>query len=119
MNSNPYVEKLLAEWGGEDDPLGGLDPLTLATLAVAHELGAANAPLRTVVDTGEIFQEDIERFLADRVLAIPDESGEARIAAAARRWANAYGRRNVPGHAAASHLAASELLEAVRQEADR
>lgn len=119
MKTNPYIEKLLDQREEEDDRLDGLNPLTLATLAVAHEIGVANAPLRTVAITGEMFQEDLEEILSGRVLAIPDESGDARIAAAARRWAEAYGRRNVTGQAAASHLAASELLEVVRQEGER
>lgn len=121
MKTNPYIKMLLEREGDEDIELEELSPLTLATLAVVHELAEANAlnaPPRITISTGEMSEEDFTGP-SGRIMAIPDESGDARIAAAARRWAEAYGRRNTPGAGPASHLAASELLEAVRQEGER
>lgn len=118
MKTNPYIKTLLAQEAAEEIELG---PLTLATLAVMHELAEANAlnaPPRIIINTGEMSEEDLTGP-SGRIVAIPDESGDARIAAAARRWAEAYGRRNTPGAGPASHLAASELLEAIRQEGER
>lgn len=125
MNSNPYIETLMQkihdpEWEEPtDDPVEELSPMTLAVLAIAHELGVANAPLRSAARNGESHQEDLGSLLKSQIWAIPDESDDARIAAAARRWADAYGRRNVTGRTVEHHLAASELLEAVRQEEER
>ena len=119
MSRNPYLDEIRSRSRLED-----LATEYLATLAVAHELhemnrltAAVNAPLRFAASVqAPVAPEDLH---AQKVMALPDEDGDARIAAAARRWAGAYGARNVPGKAAAHHLASNELLEAVRQEDER
>lgn len=119
MTSNPHLDELAENYVPED-----FGAQSLATLAIAHELremnrltAAINAPVRFAANVqAPISPED----MAEKVMAIPDDSGDARIAAAARRWAEAYGNRNMPGRsAAAHHLAAAELLEAVYQEDNR
>ena len=119
MSRNPYLDEIRSRSRLED-----LATEYLATLAVAHELRELNrltaeaaAPMRIVSNIqAPVAPEDLH---AQKVMALPDEDGDARIAAAARRWAGAYGARNVPGKAAAHHLASNELLEAVRQEDER
>lgn len=120
---NPYLAEIRSRSRLED-----LATEYLATLAIAHELREANslteainAPPRFVLGTQDpISPEDLKEAMnSSKLMAIPDDSGDARIAAAARRWAEAYGARNVPGKAAAHYLASNELLEAVRQEDER
>ena len=119
MSRNPYLDDLAENYVPED-----FDVRSLGILAVAHELRELNrltaeaaAPMRIVSNIqAPVAPEDLH---AQKVMALPDEDGDARIAAAARRWAGAYGARNVPGKAAAHHLASNELLEAVRQEDER
>ena len=121
MSRNPYLDEIRSRSRLED-----LATEYLATLAVAHELhemnrltAAVNAPLRFAASVqAPISPEDLR---SQKVMVLPEEEedGDARIAAAARRWAGAYGARNVPGKAAAHYLASNELLEAVRQEDER
>ena len=120
MTNNPYLDEVERRYDLDD-----LAPDTLATLATAHELhemnrltAAMNTPTRTVANV----QAPIAPGgMGARIMAIPDESeGDARIAAAARRWATQYARRTNPGRSgAALNLAAAELAEAVRQEDER
>lgn len=123
MTNNPFLDHLDRHYDLEE-----LSPRDLAALAIAHELREANslteainAPSRFVLGTQDpISPEDLGAEMAKtKIRAVPDDSGDARIAEAARRWAEAYGSRNMPGKAAAHHLASSELLEAVRQEDER
>ena len=120
MTNNPYLDEIRSRSRLED-----LATEYLATLAVAHELhemnrltAAVNAPLRFAASVqAPISPEDLH---AQKVMALPDEDGDARIAAAARRWAAQYARRNDRGRTgAALGLAAAELAEAVRQEDER
>ena len=121
MSRNPYLDDLAENYVPED-----FDVRSLGILAVAHELRELNrltaeaaAPMRIVSNIqAPVAPEDFLR--SQKIMTSPDDSeGDARIAAAARRWAEAYGARNVPGKAAAHHLASNELLEAVRQEDER
>ena len=99
--------------------------LTERAVATAERMAEltemAYAPPRFVLGNQDpISPEDLKaQMRSTKLMAIPDDSGDARIAEAARRWAEAYGNRNMPGKAAAHHLASSELLEAVRQEDER
>lgn len=134
MNRNPYLVEIERRYDLDD--LDDLSPGALATLATAHEirelnrLTAAhetremnrltterNAPLRVVANVqAPISPED----LGARVMSVPDDSeGDARIAAAARRWAEAYPYRNSPWSGANYRLACAELSRAVRQEDER
>lgn len=125
--TNPYLDEIRDR--DVSDSLQNYSDEVLATLAVAHELAEANrlteaiaAPARFVLGNQDpISPEDLKEAMgASKLVAVPDDSGDARIAAAARRWAGAYGSRNLPGRTAATHhLAASELLEAIRQEDER
>lgn len=118
MTTNPFLEASLARATGEPDPFDGVPTSTLAPLAIAHELArmndlteATNGPLRAVSDAPEGFEA-----APQRVISVPDEAeGDRRIAAAARRWAELYARRNETAAAAGYFLSCSELAEAVRQ----
>lgn len=94
---NPY----LAEIRERDlsDSLQNLDDNVLATLAVAHELAEANtlteainAPTRFVLGTQDpTSPEDLkEAMTSSKLMAIPDDSGDARIAEAAREFVKLY-----------------------------
>ena len=104
-----------------------IDPRDLAALATAHELHEMNrltagaaTPTRIVSNIqAPVSPEDLH---AQRVLATDpvDSEGDARVAAAARRWATQYAQRRTPSASgAALGLAAAELAEAVRQEDER
>lgn len=124
MANNAFLDHLDRHYDLEE-----LTPRSLAALAIAAELhemnrltAAALTPPRVVLGTQDpISPEDIQKQVSQTTLmSIPDDSGDARIAAAARRWAEAYRSRNKPGaSSAAHHLAANELLEAVYQEDQR
>ena len=122
MTNNRYLDEIERRYDLDD-----LSPDTLAALATAQELHernrltvALNAPLKFATNVQEPISP--ENLHAQRILSSDpvDSEGDARIAAAARRWAKAYGNRNMPGASPATHhLAASELLETIRQEDER
>ena len=121
---NPYLAEIRSR-GNLDD----LNAESLATLAVAHELAEANslteainAPPRLVANSqNPIAPEELRAEMAKtKIRAVPDDSGDARIAAAARRWAALYALRRTPtASGAALGLAAAQLAEAIRQEGER
>lgn len=147
MHVNPYADEILEECGGEIEDLrkpilailsvqhelsetrkaeaaraAKMVELTERAIATAERLVELTyAPPRFVLGNQDpIAPEDLKaKMRSTKLMAVPDDSGDARIAAAARRWAEAYGNRNMPGKAAAHHLASSELLEVVRQEDER
>lgn len=117
---NPYLDEIQRAYVPED-----FDAADLATLAIVHELRernrlteAINAPTRVVANVqAPISPEDLG---AQKIMALPDDSGDARIAAAARRWAVQHSRRRTPAASgAALGLAAAELAEVIRQEDER
>ena len=121
---NPYLDEIQKTHVPED-----FNAADLATLAIAHELREANllteainTPTRFVVNSqNPISPEEIRAEMAKtKIKAVPDDSGDARIAAAARRWAAQYAYRGTPtASSAALGLAAAELAEAIRQEDER
>lgn len=120
MTNNPFLDHLDRHYDLEE-----ISPRDLAALATAHELhemnrltAAAATPARVVSNVQAPISPDTLR--AQEVRALPEEGGDARIAAAARRWAAQYARRNDRGRSgAALSLAAAELAEVVRQEDER
>lgn len=91
---NPYLAEIRSR-GDLDD----LNAELLATLAVAHELAEANllteainAPPRFVVNSqNPISPEDLKGAMgSSKLMAIPDDSGDARIAEAAREFVKLY-----------------------------
>ena len=124
MTNNPYLDEIRSRSRLED-----LATEYLATLAVAHELREANslteainAPPRFVANSqNPIAPEELRAEMAKtKIRAVPDDSGDARIAAAARRWAALYALRRTPtASGAALGLAAAQLAEAIRQEDER
>ena len=121
---NPYLDEIQSR-GDLDD----FNAELLATLAVAHEIAEANslteainAPPRFVLGAQDpISPEEIRAEMAKtKIKAVPDDSGDARIAAAARRWAAQYAYRGTStASSAALGLAAAELAEAIRKEDER
>jgi len=117
---NPYLDEIQRAYVPEN-----FDARSLGVLAIAHELremnrltAAANAPMRVVNNVQAPISPDTLR--AQKVTALPDDSGDARIAAAARRWAAQYALRRTPtASGAALGLAAAELFEAVQREDER
>ena len=121
---NPYLAEIRSRSRLED-----LATEYLATLAIAHELREANslteainAPPRFVANSqNPIAPEELRAEMAKtKIRAVPDDSGDARIAAAARRWGALYALRRSPtASGAALGLAAAQLAEAIRQEDER
>ena len=121
---NPYLDEIQRAYVPED-----FNAADLAALAIAHELREANslteainAPPRFVANSqNPIAPEELRAEMAKtKIRAVPDDSGDARIAAAARRWAALYALRRTPtASGAALGLAAAQLAEAIRQEDER
>ena len=121
---NPYLDEIQRAYVPED-----FNAADLAALAIAHELREANslteainAPPRFVTNSqNPIAPEELRAEMAKtKIRAVPDDSGDARIAAAARRWAALYALRRTPtASGAALGLAAAQLAEAIRQEGER
>ena len=110
-SENPYLTRIEEAYEVER-----LSTQALLKLAIIHELREMNRGGEKL-DALTAAPESIGDWDPGRRMALPDDSGDARIAAAARRWAKAYGARNEPGGGgAAVGLAASELAEAIRQE---
>lgn len=115
---NPYLDEIRSR-GVLDD----LNAETLATLAVAHELREANllteainTPTRFVVNSqNPISPEEIQAEMSKtKIMAVSDDSGDARIAEAAR----AATRRHETRSAHPREILA-ELLRAVDEEDQR
>lgn len=115
---NPYLDEIQRAYVPEDLPSD-----ILATLAIAHELREANClteaintPPRFVVNSqNPISPEGIRAEMAKtKIMAVPDDSGDARIAEAARHWAKAYARRNEPGARPGLNRIARGLAELIR-----
>lgn len=94
MSRNPYLDDLAENYVPED-----FDVRSLATLAVAHELREANrlteainTPPRFVVNSqNPISPEEIQAEMSKtKIMAVPDDSGDARIAEAARDLVERY-----------------------------
>ena len=121
---NPYLDEIQRAYVPED-----FNAADLAALAIAHELREANslteainAPPRFVANSqNPIAPEELRAEMAKtKIRAVPDDSGDARIAAAARRWGALYALRRTPtASGAALGLAAAQLAEAIRQEGER
>ena len=91
---NPYLDEIQRAYVPEDLPSD-----ILATLAIAHELREANClteaintPPRFVVNSqNPISPEEIQAEMAKtKIMAVPDDSGDARIAEAARDLVERY-----------------------------
>lgn len=115
---NPYLTEIRSR-GDLDD----LNAESLATLAVAHELAEANAlteminaPRRVVLGSQDpISPEALKSQMAQtKLMTVPDDSGDARLAEAAR----AAARRHETRSAHPKEILA-ELLRAVDEEDQR
>lgn len=94
MSRNPYLDDLAENYVPED-----FDVRSLGILAIAHELREANClteaintPPRFVVNSqNPISPEEIQAEMAKtKIMAVPDDSGDARIAEAARDLVERY-----------------------------
>lgn len=94
MSRNPYLDDLAENYVPED-----FDVRSLGILAIAHELREANslteainAPSRFVLGTQDpISPEDLgAQMRSSKIMAIPDDSDDARIAEAARDLVERY-----------------------------
>ena len=94
MTNNPFLDHLDRHYDLEE-----LSPRDLAALAIAHELREANslteainAPSRFVLGTQDpISPEDLgAQMRSSKIMAIPDDSDDARIAEAARDLVERY-----------------------------
>ena len=91
---NPYLDEIQRAYVPED-----LNAADLATLAIAHELREANllteainTPTRLVTNSqNPIAPEDLH---SQKILALPDDSGNARLAGAARAAARLHETRS-------------------------
>ena len=117
-NPNPYLDEIQRAYVPEDLPSD-----ILATLAIAHELREANClteaintPPRFVVNSqNPISPEGIQAEMAKtKIMAVPDDSGDARIAEAARAAARRHETRS-----AHPREILAELLRAVDEEDQR
>lgn len=98
---NPYLAEIRErDWGGG---LQNYSDEVLATLAVAHELAEANAlteminaPRRVVLGSQDpISPEALKSQMAQtKLMTVPDDSGDARLAEAARAAARRHETRS-------------------------
>ncbi|GAA1714709.1 hypothetical protein [Brachybacterium phenoliresistens] len=100
MTTNPYLSQIGGRLRGERT--ADVEESTLATLAIAHELGRMND--RAAAGPAE-----------QRDDAVADSDGDRRIAAAARRWRKSYVHRNDPAYTAGYYLSCSELAQVIRE----
>lgn len=115
---NPYLDEIQRVYVPED-----LSAAELATLAIAHELREANllteainTPPRLVVNSqNPIAPEEIRAAMAKtKIQALPDDSGNARLAGAARAAARLHETRS-----AHPREILADLLRAVDEEEQR
>ena len=115
---NPYLDEIQRAYVPED-----FNVTALATLAIAHELREANllteainTPTRFVVNSqNPISPEEIRAEMSKtKIMAVSDDSGDARIAEAARAAARRHETRS-----AHPREILAELLRAVDEEDQR